>query len=160
VQICLTGGTISQRASQSGDTMERVDLSQFLPSQSPAGTRLEFSLFSRYSGASLRWKTIFQVRQFILTGWALEKGAGETEGQNVGFVVVTGTDALEEFAFALDLLLPAKIPVVVTGAAKPTDADGFDGIGEESTCNLFFGCLSEVLLILLHPHLQPISMTP
>jgi L-asparaginase len=41
--------------------------------------------------------------------------------------VTTGTDALDEFAYALDLLLPADVAVAVTGAAKPLHVEGYDG---------------------------------
>ncbi|MBK5910758.1 hypothetical protein CCR85_04530 [Rhodothalassium salexigens] len=44
-----------------------------------------------------------------------------------GHVVVTGTDTLEELAFALDLMLGAQARTVVTGAMRAADAPGADG---------------------------------
>lgn len=44
-----------------------------------------------------------------------------------GYVVVQGTDTLEETAFLLDMMLGAQARAVVTGALKPADAPGADG---------------------------------
>ncbi len=45
-----------------------------------------------------------------------------------GFVVVHGTDTLEETAFFLDTVVDTKIPIVVTGSMKSSSELGFDGI--------------------------------
>lgn len=46
----------------------------------------------------------------------------------IGFVVVHGTDTLEETAFFLDTVLDSPVPVVVTGSMKSSSELGFDGI--------------------------------
>lgn len=51
----------------------------------------------------------------------------EHEEGSDGFVVTVGTDALEEVAYALDLLLGLESPVVVTGAMRHSGTVGADG---------------------------------
>ncbi len=45
-----------------------------------------------------------------------------------GVVVTHGTDTLEEVAFFIDEVAPVALPIVFTGAMRPSWATGYDGI--------------------------------
>ncbi|MEC6748655.1 asparaginase [Marinilactibacillus sp. XAAS-LB27] len=47
---------------------------------------------------------------------------------NDGVVITHGTDTLEETAYFLDLTVPFSIPIVMTGAMRPTNEIGSDGV--------------------------------
>ncbi len=82
-----------------------------------AGVSLEVHDLARVPSVEVTLADLAAVAERI--GAARDHGA-------VGAVVVTGTDTLEEAAFALDLLAPPG-PVVVTGAMRPPGVPGSDG---------------------------------
>lgn len=45
-----------------------------------------------------------------------------------GIVITHGTDTLEETAYFLDITLPKKIPIVITGAMRSSNEIGSDGL--------------------------------
>ncbi|MCF7924103.1 MAG: asparaginase [Candidatus Izimaplasma sp.] len=50
------------------------------------------------------------------------------EKDPIGFIVIHGTDTLEETAFFLDTAIETEIPIVVTGSMKSSSDLGFDGV--------------------------------
>lgn len=50
------------------------------------------------------------------------------EEDPIGFIVVHGTDTLEETAFFLDTSIETKLPIIVTGSMKSSSDLGFDGV--------------------------------
>ncbi|MGY4098836.1 asparaginase [Nocardia sp. R16R-3T] len=64
---------------------------------------------------------------FDLLRAAVARARAEIATGATGVVVTTGTDTLEEVAFALDLMWTESAPLVITGAMRPPGAPGADG---------------------------------
>ncbi len=105
VDVAAGGSTIALAADALvGDLGER------------AGVRVDARSFRQLPSASLTLDDIVELAAAI-----------DDEAGSVGFVVTVGTDALEEVAFALDLLGGVDSPVVVTGAMRNAGTPGADG---------------------------------
>ncbi|GIL50518.1 hypothetical protein Vafri_6691 [Volvox africanus] len=126
ITFIVTGGTIFQTRDPKtgcmiiGAHLEDIVAPEFLSSLG-VHSSLCVDLKVR-SGAELTYDTIFAARDAVVAHMA----------RSTAFVLVTGTDTLEEFAFCLDLLLgnvlvAASTSLVVTGAMKPYDIEGYDG---------------------------------
>jgi L-asparaginase len=61
--------------------------------------------------------------------WALRERVRQIaeSGEVRGIVIAHGTDTLEETAYLLDRTLPQKVPVVITGAMRTSNDEGWDG---------------------------------
>ena len=114
--ILSAGGTINQSAVESRMkiTLNKKDLLSVLPRQDEA----TFIEVSSSVGANLSFETIFHIRDLVL----------ENLKEYDGFILLMGTDSLEEMAYSLDLLLDIKKPFIITAAMRPQDSLGYDGI--------------------------------
>lgn len=113
--VAMTGGTISQK--EVAGKMEISLSSKELLKDIKTDAELEYVDISRSSGASLKLEHLFAVRDLV-----------RSRDDADGFLLITGTDSMEEFAFGLDLLIEPGRPFVITGAAKPSDVLGCDGV--------------------------------
>jgi len=127
IQILTTGGTLFQKFSKEDGQMqisltgEEVYHRIFAGQPSGKQDDLQISILkvSERSGAYLTFDTMLKIRDVVV----------ENERNKVydGFLLLTGTDAMDEAAFALDLLCASSVPFVVTGAMLPADIEGYDG---------------------------------
>ncbi len=113
------GGTIAtSKGTQGLEPTRAIEaLLQELPLD-PALVQLEPHNLALGPSASLDFDDVMRVAAQI---------RHSVDGGCVGAVVVQGTDTIEEVAFALELLMPAGIPVVVTGAMRSAAQLGADG---------------------------------
>jgi L-asparaginase len=114
ILVMSTGGTISQKAE--GGQMRIAYSSRDLLSKIDTIAELDFVDVSQAVGAELKLEHLFDVRDLVV-----ERSDCD------GYLLISGTDSMEEMAFGLDLLLEPQKPFVITGAAKPTDIPGYDG---------------------------------
>ncbi|MGE8659982.1 MAG: asparaginase [Achromobacter sp.] len=120
VLLLATGGTIAMIAGADGGISPALDahaLAAAVPALAEVAD-LEVISFSNKPGASLTLQDLVQLATRIEVGYA--------QGCQ-GAVVVQGTDTIDETAFALELLVRAPLPVVVTGAMRGAAAPGADG---------------------------------
>lgn len=122
VLLIALGGTISMRGGTGPGITPKLsgdDLVAAVPGLDQVCAISAASPF-RIPGASLTLEHIVEVARLI------DKGVDEG---HEGFVVVQGTDTIEETAFLLDCLVKTDRPVVVTGAMRGADMASADGPG-------------------------------
>ena len=118
--LIATGGTISQRRAEPGGEPRPMLSAADLLARTAIETDLLHCLDLSYpdgvisSGAAL-----------LTLARTIERAA--KEGMD-GIVVAHGTDALEEVAYAIDEMLAGTVPLVFTGAMRPSWAADYDGI--------------------------------
>jgi L-asparaginase len=119
--VLSLGGTIAMTSDGGGGVTPRLsgaDLVAAVPELSQVA-EVEADSFRQLPGAQLTFDDIAALAERI---------ADETtSGGFDGVVVTQGTDTLEETSFALDLLLDADKPVVMTGAMRNPTLPGADG---------------------------------
>ena len=117
VLILMTGGTIAQSVDSNGK-MQIAKTIDDLVDGIETTAHLSKHSFGARTGANLKFSTLQNIRNYII----------ENQSKYDGFVLITGTDSMEELAFVLDCTLRLDQPIVLTGAMKPSDIDGFDGV--------------------------------
>jgi len=119
--VIAAGGTISMaRDPATGASVPTLTAADLL-ARTPLTTQFEIhplDLATR-PGAGLRPADLLTLARAIAQG--AQSGVD-------GVVVTHGTDTLEEVAFFIDEVAPASLPLVFTGAMRPSWAAGYDGI--------------------------------
>lgn len=122
VVVFALGGTIASsraRPDAQGITPE-LGVADLLATLPPLGDEIELEGidFRRVPSGDLTFEDLLELAHGVEAAFA--RGAR-------GVVVIQGTDTLEETAFALDLLVRGRDPVVVTGAMRSSNEVGHDG---------------------------------
>ncbi len=123
IYMIFTGGTISMKIDDVSHTVKpALSAKEIMQSllHSELYHELEVIEFSEIPSPSMTPIMMLEISRLI------KKLIQENDP--TGFVVVHGTDTLEETAFFLDTAIETKIPIVVTGSMKSSSELGFDGI--------------------------------
>ena len=121
LSIGALGGTVSMRATQSGTGATPALTGEALLegiSQLHEGLDVRVDTLCLIPSASLDFNLMLEVLI-----WAQEQVKLGVQG----VVITQGTDTLEETAFFLDLLWNVDVPLVLTGAMRPSDRPSADG---------------------------------
>jgi len=123
VAVFSLGGTIAMTGppGERGGVVPTLTGQQLLaavPGLDGAAASVTVHDFRRVPGASLIMADLTDLAAAI----SAQVAAGVA-----GVVIIQGTDSIEESAFALDLLCPGEVPVVVTGAMRSPALPGADG---------------------------------
>jgi L-asparaginase len=114
------GGTVAMRPVEAGavPSLAAEDLVESLP-ESAAALVHHVENFRRVPGAHLSLEDLVELAARIKSL--------DDAGTADGFVVVQGTDTIEETVFALEILYDGPAPVVVTGAMRHAGQVSADG---------------------------------
>jgi L-asparaginase len=107
IALATLGGTISMApVPGTGGAVPRLGAADLLGTLGDLPMDVLAETLAGIGSASMDFATLLRCRD-----WGLRQDAD-------GFVVVQGTDTLEETAYFLELCWPSEIPVVVTGAMR------------------------------------------
>ncbi|XMB72444.1 asparaginase [Mycoplasmatota bacterium WC30] len=123
IYMIFTGGTISMKIDAASHTVKpALSANQIMQSllDSKLYKELEVIEFSEVPSPSITPVMMLEISRLI-------KNLIRTSDP-LGFVVIHGTDTLEETAFFLDTVIDSQIPIVVTGSMKSSSELGFDGV--------------------------------
>ncbi|MDT8336246.1 MAG: asparaginase [Candidatus Izemoplasmatales bacterium] len=123
IYMIFTGGTISMKIDDVSHTVKpALSAKEIMQSllHSELYHELEVIEFSEIPSPSMSPEMMLEISKLIKRLIKFE--------DPIGFVVVHGTDTLEETAFFLDTAIDTEIPIVVTGSMKSSSELGFDGI--------------------------------
>jgi L-asparaginase len=121
VLLVYTGGTIGMRPdAASGGLVPALSGAELVELDPALGgiAELEVLTWGAKPSSALDFADVLDIAGVV------RAGAGRPDVD--GIVVVQGTDLIEETAFALDLLLDARKPVVVVGAMRAAEEAGSD----------------------------------
>ncbi len=121
ILILHTGGTIAMSEDKNGAVAPGKEnpLNQF---KNPFGADYELVIENIFNIPSPHMDpaNMLVLQQRIIKAY---------ENENIDGVVIThGTDTLEETAYFLDLTIPFKLPIVLTGAMRSANEIGSDGL--------------------------------
>ncbi|MFI5589052.1 asparaginase [Amycolatopsis sp. NPDC051758] len=107
IAVATLGGTISMASvAGEGGAVPRLGADELLGGLGDLPMDVLAETLAGIGSASMDFATLLRC-----VDWGLRQEAD-------GFVVVQGTDTLEETAYFLDLCWPSEVPVVVTGAMR------------------------------------------
>lgn len=123
IELICTGGTISMTGHTARGALPTVN-GTTLAERSGHANRLSVHQIANVGGPALTEHHLA----------ALLTKIEERQASAKGIVVTIGTDAIEEVAFFLSLVLVPDVPVILTGAMRPHDHRRPDGPANISRC--------------------------
>ncbi len=123
IYMIFTGGTISMKIDDVSHTVKpALSAKEIMQSllHSELYHELEVIEFSEIPSPSMTPAMMLEMAKLIQRLIEFE--------DPTGFVIIHGTDTLEETAFFIDSCIDTDIPIVVTGSMKSSSELGFDGI--------------------------------
>lgn len=121
--MIFTGGTISMKIDEGSHSVKpalsaKEIMHNFLGPEITEGT--EVIEFSEIPSPSMTPDMMLEIARMI------KKILKHDDP--LGFIIVHGTDTLEETAFFLDTAIETEVPIILTGSMKSSSDLGFDGV--------------------------------